>query len=306
MKNVYPYKLSAFEVEIKNLKDIQELLKLRIALFKNAIEKGDVSLLGKCRYYNIGCRFVGSNVCSCQNLCSLDTSILEKSVTLKFDQDFTTTLESIRGNEIDESINCYSINDILLPRKYHMRITRGIEPLYQLDPRKEEYKTCLGDTINSFKNKFGADLTKQESENVKSWKKNPRIKIGHRWLKINKSGSPDGILTPYILKVCDIRFARNARTPSDYSMAELGLICSVYGVDNGLICTVYPKLNNHVQVFEIRYKSHNAIYEIVKDVISRMEEAQKNDDLLSLPNCPKYMNDDGQCPLINECKCDYE
>ena len=182
-----------------------------------------------------------------------------------------------------------------------MRNVRGIEPLYQPDPRKEEYKTCLGDTMYSFKKQFGAELTPEENEKVKSWIKDPRIKIGHRWMKIKKSGSPDGVMTPYILKVSNASFGKYARAPSDYSLAELGIVCGLYGKDNGVICTVYPKLNNHVQVFDVRYKSHKVIYRIVQDVISRIEEANVKDDIHSLPECPGYMNDKGKCPLFDEC-----
>jgi hypothetical protein len=147
-------------------------------------------------------------------------------------------------------------------------------------------------------------LTPEENKGVKSWKKDPRIKVGHRWLKINKSGSPEGVITPYIIKVSQTRLARYARKPSDYSIAELGVVCGIHGRDNGLICTVYPNLDNLVKVYEIRYRSHKAIYRIVRDVISQIGEAEKSDDILSLPECPDYMNEGGKCPLYNECNPD--
>jgi len=68
-----------------------------------------------------------------------------------------------------------------------------------------------------------------------------------------------------------------------------------------LICTVYPNLDNLVKVYEVSFKSHKAIYEIVRDVISQIEKAEESRDLLSLPECPDYMNDSGMCPLYKEC-----
>lgn len=108
-------------------------------------------------------------------------------------------------------------------------------------------------------------------------------------------------MIPYILKVSNTSLGRYARAPSDYSLAELGIVCGLHGKDNGVICTVYPKLNNHVQVFDVRYKSHKAIYKIVQEVISHIEEAQEKDDIHSLPECPGYMSNGGKCPLISEC-----
>jgi hypothetical protein len=122
-----------------------------------------------------------------------------------------------------------------------------------------------------------------------------------RWLKIKKSGSPEGVMTPYILKVNNTPVPKYARSPSDYSLAELGVVCGLYGRDNGIICNVYPRLNNHVQVFDVRYKSHKALYWIVKDVISRIREALEIEEIHCLPVCPDYMNDGGKCPLIGEC-----
>lgn len=302
MENVYPYKLKAFKVYIEDLKGIQDLLKSRIKLFRNAIDSNDPSSLGRCRYYELGCRFKGTEICTCDELEPLDITVLSDSISLKYDEEYTKKLEEIRGSAIDDSINCYTTYNILLPRKHHMNVVRGIETFYQADPRKEEYKTCLGDTIYSFKKQFGAGLTPEENEEVKSWKKDQRIKIGHRWLKIKKSGNTEGVITPYIIKVNKTRYSKYATNPSDYDLAELGIICSLHGRDNGLICTVYPNLNDRVQVYEVKYKSQKAVYKIVKNVISKIEDAEKSDDILSLLKCPKYMNDGGKCPLIDECK----
>ena len=304
MENVYPYKLKAFKVDIEDMESIKKLLLSRIELFKKAIDSNDPSMLGRCRYYELGCRFSGTDICSCADFEPLDTTTLCNSISLEYDEEYTKELEAIRGDAIDEPVNCYTTYNILLPRKYHMNVVRGIETLYQADPRKEEYKTCLGDTIHSFKKQFQAELTPEENEGVKSWKKDSRIKIGHRWLKINKSGSPEGVITPYIIKVSQTRLARYARKPSDYSIAELGVVCGIHGRDNGLICTVYPNLDNLVKVYEVRFRSHKALYRIVRDVISQVEEAEKNDDILSLPECPDYMNEGGKCPLYNECNPD--
>lgn len=301
MENVHPYRLKAFKVDITDMDAIKELLRTRIELFRNALETGDPSDLGRCRYYELECRFSGTDICSCSNMEPLDTSVLCDNISLEYDEDYTKKLEETRGDLVDDSINCYTTYDILLPRKHHMSMVRGIESLFQADPRKEEYKTCLGDTIYCFKKDFGAGLTSEENQEVKGWKKDQRIKVGHRWMKIKKSGNPDGVITPYIIKVSQIPVRKYARKPSEYSIAELGIVCGIHGKENGLICTVYPKLGDLVKVFEVNFQSPTAIRRIVREVISQIEEAKESDNILSLPKCPDYMNDKGKCPLIDEC-----
>lgn len=116
-----------------------------------------------------------------------------------------------------------------------------------------------------------------------------------------ESGNSDGVITPYIIKVSKHHYRKYAREPSDYSIAELGIICGIYGRESGLICTVYPNLDDMVNVFEVKFKSTKALRRVVHDVIETIEGSRESDDLLSLPKCPKYMDDKGKCPLIEEC-----
>jgi predicted transcriptional regulator len=109
---------------------------------------------------------------------STKTEFIREAIRDKIKEITKEELEKVRGDAIDEPLSCYTTYNILLPRKYHMNVVRGIETPGYSDPRKEEYKTCLGDTIHSFKKKFGAELSPAENETVKSWKKDQRIKAG--------------------------------------------------------------------------------------------------------------------------------
>jgi hypothetical protein len=89
--------------------------------------------------------------------------------------------------------------------------------------------------------------------------------------------------------------------PNDYHLTELGIVCGAYGKTNGLIIIIYPNLNELVQVFQITYKNINKLTKLISEKIDNIEGAEKNRDLLSLPSCPNYMNDNGECPLMKEC-----
>jgi hypothetical protein len=68
MKNSPPFDLKVFRVEINDANRIKSILTSRIDKLDRAIDNQDPSRLGKCRYYDSGCEFRNSDVCSCDNL----------------------------------------------------------------------------------------------------------------------------------------------------------------------------------------------------------------------------------------------
>jgi hypothetical protein len=89
--------------------------------------------------------------------------------------------------------------------------------------------------------------------------------------------------------------------PSQYHLAELGIICAMHGKNKGLLIRVFPNLDKYVQVIHVTYKNLDEITHKVKSIIDKTEEAERKEDISSLPPCPQYMNDGGDCPLMSEC-----
>jgi hypothetical protein len=142
------------------------------------------------------------------------------------------------------------------------------------------------------------DLSIPEKQSVVESQLEPRIQIGFRWLKLFSSTHPAGQITPYLRSVS---FSPSASNPSSYHLAELGIMCATYGKSKGLIFAIYPRLNRLVRVFHVTYTNRNEILRIVRETVDQVEESEQNEDLLALPECPHWMNDDGECPLMEEC-----
>jgi len=298
MKNSSPFDLKAFKVVIRDVGTIKSILKSRISTLDKSLRTKNPSRLGRCRYYESGCQFRG--FCSCDKLEAIDTDALQRSVEINFDKGFTKKLEKARNTYGISGSFSLSTRDIIAPRKHYMEAIRGLESLYRGD-EKDEYKACIWASVNILKKRFGIELSMVERQSVIKSQREPRLRIGFRWLKLKSSIHPQGEIVPYLLHVSLLNNRALIRNPSSYHLAELGIVCATYGKDKGLIIRVYPNLDKLVQVFQVTYKNIDHIQHIVKGMLDSVEKAEQKKDLLSLPACPPFMNDGGKCPLMKEC-----
>jgi len=301
MQNSSPYEFKAFKIEIKNQGTIKSILHKRIDLLNKAFATKDPSNLGKCRYHETGCQYGDTAVCSCAELKPLNTVPLQKSLEITYDDGFTKRLIQARDDSKIPDVFCLSTRDIIVPRKHYMEIISGLKSDYS-DDEKEEYKACLGASLSSLKRRQGIDLNITERQAVVQSQLDARARFGFRWLKMKSSVREGGEIVPYIEKINltdDIKISKSR--PSQYYLAELGIICAMYGKNKGLIIRVYPNLENLVQVYQITYKNQPEMLRKITSIIDLTEKSEKEEQLLSLPPCPPYMNDNGKCPLMSQC-----
>jgi hypothetical protein len=299
MRNSSPYELKAFRIAIKDKGTIKSFLLSRISLLNKAFETQDPSKLGRCRYYETGCEYRVHDLCSCAGLEPLNTALLQRSLDITYDDEFTKQLIQARKTSEVPNVFCLSTRDIIAPRKHYMETISGLESTYS-DAGMEEFKACLWASLGILKQRYGIDLDRTERRSIIQSQRDPRVRIGFRWLKMKSSVHLEGEIVPYIEKVSmtnDMKFTK----PSQYHLAELGIICAMYGKNKGLMIRVFPNLDKLVQVLHITYKNQDEIFRKVKSIIDNVEEAETKEDLLSLPPCPNWMNDKGKCPLISQC-----
>lgn len=300
MKNSPPFDLKAFRVITKDGGTIKSILKSRISALDKSFETKNPSRLGRCRYYESGCQFHISGSCSCDNREPINTDALQRSLEINFDVDFTRSLEDVRDSCGTPDSFSLSTRDIIAPRKHYMEMISDLESAYKGD-EIDEYKACMWESVNILKKRHGIGLSKHEKQSVVESQREPRARIGFRWLRLKSSIHPQGEIVPYLLKVSTSKYFRATMSPFEYHLAELGIVCATYGKNKGLLFVLYPNLDKLVRVFQIRYENTDPILHVVKKTVDSVEEAKKNKDLLSLPPCPEFMNDGGKCPLIQEC-----
>ena len=300
MNNSSPFNLKAFRVVTKDAGTIKSILIYRMNALNKSFETSDPSRLGKCRYYEHGCEFHVSGSCSCDSAKSIDMSALQRSVRIDFDEDFTRRLENAKDTHGASDVFSLTTRDIIAPRKHYMETISGLESLYGGGER-DEYKACALESVNKLKERHGIELSRSEKQSLIETQREPRVRIGFRWLKLKSSIHPSGEIVPYLLNINLAYDPAYVRNPSTYHLAELGIVCATYGKGKGLIIRVCPNLGKLVQVFHVTYENIDHIKQRVTQTVDSLERAEEKEDLLSLPPCPPFMNDGGKCPLMEEC-----
>ena len=163
---------------------------------------------------------------------------MKKALSINHDPDFTSKLEEARQRSQISDTFCVTTFDIISPRQYYIKNVLGLESSYTGNPIKDEYQACLWTTVNILKSKCDIYLNDVEKTKVLNSIRDNRVKVGYRWLKVKKSGSSEDKIVPYLLKVNATKNIKHTRKPFSYNLAELGIICGLYGMDNGLIFTV--------------------------------------------------------------------
>ena len=296
MNNTAPYKFKAFKIITRDLGKIKSLLIERIKLLDQALEEDDCSKLGKCRYYP-QCQFHLNKICKCNQAKLLPTNILTDGVSVEYDDDFTQLLQ----NEMEKSNvtkEQFTTINVIAPRKCVMEQKFDMERDYTPDVIKDSYIACLSNIIR----KLSMNPSDSENEFIKGLMKNDRMHVAQRWLSIpsstNKSGKE---LLPYTVRVSKVNTFEYARKPTQYAIAELAIVCAIYGKEKGLIFTIYPNLDDHVQVSEVIFKNSSGILTIVNQRLNVLVESLKSGEILSNSACPDWMNNDGNCPLMQLC-----
>lgn len=130
-----------------------------------------------------------------------------------------------------------------------MEAISGVKSSYNND-EAYEYKACLWASVGNLKRHHGIDLDKTERQSVAASLRDPRARIGFRWLKMKSSVHRDGEIVPYIENI-SMRNEMKYTKPDPYHLAELGIICALHGKNKGLMIRVFPKLNKLVLVYQI-------------------------------------------------------
>jgi len=273
ISNKEPFEIMAFKIIIKDPNKIKILLESRMKKLKRALEEKDPSGLEQCRYYDKGCQFKDSSVCSCKDLKDSKKDEFKGSIEVSYDEEFTNKLKELQKEAIQEK-NFFTTKDIIAPRKY------GIKEEFERDELKEKAKNYLWTLVR----RMDFRLLPSEMDHIKNSLKESKLQVAYRWVKIQTSTKPKSDILPYLITVNTTEEIRNR--PSKYHLAELGIILSVYGKNTGLIFNISPKLENCVRVFKVTYRENGKILTRVKEIIQNIEKG----NIEQLPPNPWWMS----------------
>jgi len=296
MDDKKPHNLKAFKVEIKDLDKIKKLLEQRKAMLDLALETGDPSPLGRCRYFRGLCEIKTSKKCDCENLKDLPVDILQNSVTITFDEDLENDLIKYR-EKTNLSSELFTTYEIIAPRKSFAKRILAEEQDYSPNEVLEDRKDLLGTLIKRLKKSPSA----RERELIEKSLKEKKLYIGKRWINIKSTKHLKGITIPYLVKADRSNDKRALSFPGQYALAELAIICAAYGKENGIIFKIYPNLENAIQVFKVNFKDLEKCLKEIRSILNNLERINQSKDIFDLPPCPFYMNIKRDCFLTEEC-----
>lgn len=299
MNDKRPHGMKSFKVEITDRGRIKSLLLNRIKLIENAIENDDPSSLGTCRYYESGCQFDREHICECKNSSPIETGNLANSIKISVDDDLTKKLMEIRNDSNTIDAFSVSLRDIIAPRKHYLQEVIGNPPFFE--EKYPGYFACFNQSIKKIIEKNELIPTKNETDTIGENKKDFRVRTPFRWINYKTTPKPEGVILPYTVKVSSGKNILSTKDPHEYYITELGLICSLYGLDSGLIMVVYPELDKLVRVFRIKYRGLKKVTESIKQRIDEIIKAEDEEDISLIVPCPSWMNDKGECPLMMDC-----
>jgi len=255
-----PYVFKAYKLITVDSGKVKSVLLSRIHQLKKSIEEKDHNRLGKCRYFNQGCKFQDNNICNCESLGVASNTIMD-AISLQYDDAFTKLLQS----EMEKSGfkgDAYTILNLIIPRKKIMTDKLKMSEERFSDMKREGYISCLDNLVK----KLPYRTTKEQRRTIKEMLFDDRLIIAQRWLNLPSSSKPRGDLVPYVVKYGKSSDQDRASKPIPFHIGELALICASYGVSKGLIFIIYPNLNDLIHTFEINFKNLKEIQIKIKGI----------------------------------------
>ena len=91
-------------------------------MLDRAVKTGDPGMLGRCRYFETGCKFGDNRKCGCELLNPVKTGIAD-AVEISYDPEFTRLLENERDRS--ENLGVYHVFHLISPRAPAGRVSQG-------------------------------------------------------------------------------------------------------------------------------------------------------------------------------------
>jgi hypothetical protein len=227
---------------------------------------------------------------------NLKIDVIEKFVELSYDEKMTNELTEIR-EKVAVSSELFTVNEVIAPRKSFVKRVLDAELEYSKNEVQEDRKSQL----RSFIYKLQKNPEQQEINFIEKLLKENRLYIGRRWISLFSSKSPEGEIIPYLVKASVSDKKELLSSPTQYELAELAIICAVYGKNKGIVFKIFPNIENAIQVFNVNFKDMSICLKEVKGILDKLKEVKTKENLTELPPCPFYMNGKRNCPVTEEC-----
>lgn len=278
-----PSKLKAFKVNIKDFNRIKYVLKKRIDDFDKALKEKNPSNLGKCRYCGDQCKLREEGNCEWFNLSKKECEILDY-INISEDEEFSRKIEEIMKSWDGFQDTLFPFN-ILVPRKYLRKQVLEIEDDFLEEADQVRDKNYIRELAFELKKSFPPKENEIPEPNF-----NEIFFSKHGWINLVSSIDKEGKTLPFITYSSKDKRLEALDSPSQYKLAELGVIVSDFNLSKGLIIVYYPKIGeDKYKIFEVNYSFDDSCKNKLKEIIEILN-SEDIKRIKELPPCPFYIH----------------
>ncbi len=275
----------AFTVKIREDADTLGFVKQRLRNMVESIQDSDPSSLGRCRYFQYGCKFSTNNICSCGMLPSLDPSFLIHHVKIQRNRDLERKLEDGRANASFTWIGSFSLWDLLIPKRVYLN-RKGL-----LEPDEDTESVMPDETMAMISNAvYNSGMYRERRE----------IRINERSLGyvpiISLMPIPEDHRTtferlyPALVRVYGYEPEKiSVSTISPFYILRLAMICCLSGSDTGYLLIGFKNNREVVKCYRVRFRDLPLLKERILERIQEIEYSIASDKTDILPDCPSFV-----------------
>lgn len=284
----YENSFRVFDVNIGGKDQLEGMLKDRMNMLRTAMDHDETGTLGRCRYYDFGCKFQAAGVCGCSGLEPLSTDVLRENVNISRNRELETELSEQKKRTSFMRNDSYSLWDLLTPRKAYLRKVMQIEGGEEMDSDTGEIIRHSGNAV--FNSPYYAERREMLFKGY-SLGYATMISVG------NPGQEPGSDMPASRIYPSTVRINRNdpakltADTLSPYYLLRLSMICAISGSDTGYLLVGFNIARDQLKCFRVSFRNLGEIRSRMEGRLEELKEAFETEESGRLPECPSFLVD---------------
>jgi hypothetical protein len=268
----------AFRIRVLEWDVLRKLLRHRSQDLRDALDRGDPSRLGRCRYYGAGCKFEAVGVCDCRELPSLDMTILRGALEVTHDVDLETQVKDAYSRAAVSPDEVWWW-DLFSPRRRFLEEP----PAYISDTEKNAARWLLEEGVRT----MGLSPNRRYYQEARAGAEALGIRASSGLLRVMSARSGIDIV-PFVARAQHGQVKREWQV-TPWFVAELAIACAAADSPRGVLFVIYPDDDSKVAAYDVGFPDLDRVKELVKRAVRQIRSAEDVNDPSLVRECPAFM-----------------
>ena len=275
----------AFTVMIKPESQPMDFVKIRLDAMTGSLRNSDPRRLGRCRYFEYGCKFSTNHICDCGTFSTIDTSFIEHGVIIQRNRELEAKLEKGRLNSTVSENGSFSLWDLLIPRRSYLE-RKGL-----LEPADDEEPLIPDETLVNINNAvYESGIYRERREiriNDRSLGYVPMISLPT--VPDNSGNKYERIYPSLVRSYASEPEKLSSSRLSPFYILRMAMICSLSGSNAGYILVGFRSDKSMAKCFRVSFRDLPIIRAKIMERIEEIEYSMKSGITVHLPECPSFV-----------------